>query len=872
MANRLISLICIAVLVSFAHGAVPAVTSNNSGTVVNAAFSLGYVFTVNQNQELTALGQFDVAGNGAVATAKVALFNWSTGAKLVETTLAGAVLEETGVYDTHFKSLPTAIALTPGTQYLIAVEAAPNDFVYDSAKQGMMTLNSAVDWIAGRATALGSPAMPTTATSATFSIVRTAEVNGSYFGPNMKLLSNPTSPVSDVSIVSPASRLIVQRTSTDTGDIPLAGRCSSTADAVEARAVVMPGSGNSGSSTAWQVVDASPVAGNFSGTLRHVPAGGWYQLEMRSVTNGSPGLTAVREKVGVGDIYVTAGQSNSANYGDGGYVVSDDRVCARTAVTGSQWILAADPIPIAGGSGGCVWTRLGDMLAAADHIPVGFISVGVGSTQVGQWVPGTANYENLLKPAIQSFPVNGFRAVLWHQGESDSIAAVSAATYASRLTSIIAQSRLDAGWSIPWYVAEASFHPTPTLSLEEPVAAGQRAAVHADPLVFLGPSTDEFHLEDASGGKLRDAVHFNNVGLRAHAAQWRDLLRGTTALAPRNGHFEDNRTLSITNLGPLADGAVHLVTTTTNTDSPSVLGWRILSASGTAAAEGAHGFHNPAAGSFVHAADSNNGGVLPNMAGRHVAMLNGGSAGDYFLHSTRALAQASTYYTLRASVGVRDQPLSYGNLRLELTANGVVVAAKTFTKAMLDTMRGGDSAGTFTAVSVHWTTGQTIAPNQPLAIRVVKEGGPGTVVDFDRVELTSSPTVDYETWIGNPAFRIGVTDRDFDDDPDGDLLPNGIEAWFGTDPGTCNPGLAAAAFQVSSMSFTHPQNPTAPVGLSGFYQWSPNLVDWSTSGDGAAGGASVTLSPTTLGNLTTVQAVASEPMPQLFFRVAVRRN
>jgi hypothetical protein len=179
----LIALACLALMSAPAGAAVTVVTSNSAGNKVNFPFSLGYRFTVTENLNLTALGQFDIEGDGFNAAAKIALFNWDTGAKLVETTLAGAVLEETGFYDTHFVTVPT-LTLTTGVNYLVAVEAAGNGFVYGN---NIMTFDSSVDWIEGRATPVGSPAMPATADGTSFSIARTDEPDGSYFGPNMKL-------------------------------------------------------------------------------------------------------------------------------------------------------------------------------------------------------------------------------------------------------------------------------------------------------------------------------------------------------------------------------------------------------------------------------------------------------------------------------------------------------------------------------------------------------------------------------------------------------------------------------------------------------------------------------------------------------------
>jgi hypothetical protein len=846
----------------------PAATSNIAGNSnVALPFSLGHVFTVSQVVDVTALGQFDVLGNGAVGTAKVTLFNWDSGAKLAETTLTGATLEETGFYDTHFVDI-TPVSLSPGIRYLLATEVTANDFVYGN---GIMTFDPAIQWEAGRATPVNSPAMPATANGSTFPIERNVEASGSYFGPNLKLAS--TTPPSGIALTAPTSRSIFQRTESNVGTIPLSGTYSGTPSEIQARAVVMTGGGNSGTTTDWQTIASTPSGGAFSGTLGNVPAGGWYQVEVRGVTAGIPGTAVVSKKIGVGDIYLTCGQSNSANYGQGGYTAGDDRVCARTSVAGSSWILAADPLPIAGGSGGSVWTRLGDLLAATENIPIGFIAVGVGSTQVSEWIPGSSNYNSLLKPSLQSFPARGFRAVLWHQGESDAIANTIAATYASRLNSVIAQSRIDAAWQVPWYIAEAAFHPFTTLSQEERVAAGQRQVTHADPLVFFGPTTDAFHLEDASGGKLVDTVHFNNAGLLDHAGQWRDILRGTSSLTPRNGGFEDNRTPGITGLGPLGDGASHIVNTTTDTYSPLVLGWRILGTSGSTAADGSNGFFNPAAGTYAGAVDSLNGGVLPGMSGKHVAMLDGGSAGNHFLQSTRMSAQARTKYSLTVAIGVRDNPANFGTARLEITANGVAVASAAFNKAALDALHGGDAAGTFTDASVSWTTGATVGLDQAIAIRIVKEGGGGKVIDFDKVRLIASPAADFSAWIGNPAFGIAEGNRGFDADPDGDHLTNGVEAWFGTHPGESGVGITNVASDGTKTTFTHPRNTSPPDDIRGSYLWSPDLDSWyATDGsDGPPDGPTVTVAATTVSAMTTVEASASETLRRLFLRAQVEQ-
>jgi Carbohydrate esterase, sialic acid-specific acetylesterase len=669
-----------------------------------------------------------------------------------------------------------------------------------------------------------------------------------------------------VTISGPTSRHIVQRSSGNTGNLGVSGTYTGAPERIEARAVVMGGAGNSGTSTDWQTIQTSPGGGSFTGTLTDVAAGGWYQLEVRAITAGSPGAVATLTKVGVGDIYLTAGQSNSANYGGSAYTPADDRVSTRTSVSAASWRQGYDPQPLAGGTGGSVWSRLGDQLAAADDIPIGFICVGVGATQVSQWVPGTANYDNLLKPALQSLGASGCRAVLWHQGESDSLASVTAITHATRLNSMITQSRTDAGWTVPWYLAEASFHPDSNLTQEEPVCAGQRLAVFGDANVFLGPTTDAFHLEDAAGGKLSDSVHFNAAGLSDHATQWRDILRGTTTATPRNGNFEDNRDPAITGLTALADGAGHVVDIS-NLDSPSVIGWRVLSANGQTAADGSNGFHNPTTGTYAAAIDTTNSGVLPHMDGRHVAVLDGGSANNSFLHTTRATLDPNTRYTLTVALGVRDIASTFGNARLDILADGIVVATATFDKSALDALHGGDASGSFNDATLSYVTGASVTPNQSLALRIAKVGGVSTVLDFDNVRFSAH--TGYEAY--QMRYWGSTTHPDSSEslDPDNDGLTNQQEFAFGLNPisgSSVNPILVALNKTTGQFSYQR----LAASGLTYRILTSTTLAADSWTEDVDATAAQVAGATDGNGNQTVVVTLSGAPLtePKRFVRVA----
>lgn len=338
---------------------------------------------------------------------------------------------------------------------------------------------------------------------------------GSYSVKNLQVLIRP----SGLSVDSSLQRAIFQRDEQNSAAIPLQGLVdASTAASIEARAV--PRAGFSGIATGWVTVDSSLQSGVWDGSLDL--SAGWYDIEVRSI-DGAGNVVDERtvDRVGVGEVFVIAGQSNSANYGNPTLSAQDDRVSAFDL---ANWQGANDPMPIADGSGGSPWPALGDMLTEELDVPVGFVSVGWGGTSAAQWEPGAPGPDseplyNRLQDALTALGPDGARAVLWHQGEADNALNTSSAAYEASLETIIAQSRIDAGYDVPWGIALASF-----ISLGNPndanVTGAQQEVIDDDPLNFLGAATD-----DLGGPAWRwDGIHFNEAGLREHAQRWFDQL------------------------------------------------------------------------------------------------------------------------------------------------------------------------------------------------------------------------------------------------------------------------------------------------------------------------------------------------------------
>ena len=319
---------------------------------------------------------------------------------------------------------------------------------------------------------------------------------------------------------SPLERQVFQRGADDVGQVAIAGTLPDGAEAVEARAVLPQGAPRGKAADWTPIADAKTPrpteAGKFNGSLP-LAAGGWYRLEVRARKGDEVIAQAVLEKVGIGDVFVTAGQSNSANFGQVRQAAKDGRV---VYFDGKSYLPAKDPIPGGFGGGGTPWPILGDLLAKQWNVPICFRSSTLTFTPVSQWLPDARhNQYPTLVERVKQFGPHGVRAVLWHQGESDSLARTSAEEYRARLTRVIQSMRKDIGYDVDWFVAETSFHPGAAKPQQEPVAEGQRL-LWKSKAAFPGPATD-----DLLGKEYRhDGVHFTEKGLRVHAQRWFDAI------------------------------------------------------------------------------------------------------------------------------------------------------------------------------------------------------------------------------------------------------------------------------------------------------------------------------------------------------------
>ena len=317
--------------------------------------------------------------------------------------------------------------------------------------------------------------------------------------------SGPTPSELMVTIQSPDEHQIIQRDEYNKAVFPVSGSTKYTVDLIEGRYITL----ETGFESEW-VSLAVPLSSNFYGTIE-VPTG-WHRLELRFMNEGTQVALHTVNPVGVGEVFIVAGQSNSANSGDAPLTPTDSRVSTWGP---SGWRFGYDPQPAATDNRGSPWPVAGDLLASRYDVPIGFLSVGYGGTQVDRWVPSQNDLFPRITDALDAVEPNGARAILWHQGESNA-GGTAAEDYARMLGEVVLGSREYAGYEIPWIVARVSFVPNGDPVKMGWIIDGQNAVIDEDPLTFQGPYTD-----DLNGTQWRyDTIHFNEAGLREHASRW----------------------------------------------------------------------------------------------------------------------------------------------------------------------------------------------------------------------------------------------------------------------------------------------------------------------------------------------------------------
>lgn len=241
----------------------------------------------------------------------------------------------------------------------------------------------------------------------------------------------------------------------------------------------------------------------------------------------------------VGELFLVSGQSNSTTHGEAA-TSSANSLNRAIDPTNRSWVPLNDPMPYASNwtnspwnktyTGGSPWPSFADELSRTLQVPVGVVSVGWGGSAVAWWKPNDDHqFFARLVLGAQAFPSCGFRAVLWHQGESDSVGKTSATDYQASLQTVVSSFRSSTGCQQNWIIARATYNypeawsevwgPTNTedvaIAAQTEIRKAQNNFAH-QPTFKPGPDTDML-----IGPTYRwDKTHLTVAGLKLHGTLW----------------------------------------------------------------------------------------------------------------------------------------------------------------------------------------------------------------------------------------------------------------------------------------------------------------------------------------------------------------
>ncbi len=355
-----------------------------------------------------------------------------------------------------------------------------------------------------------------------------------------------------LSIAFPMERQVFQRDNTDHAFIQITGNFTVEYDSIQAQVTVRPGT-TKGTNTGWKTINYRDAAKPyFYGKLQ--AEGGWYSLEVRAMKNGTVVGTASRDRVGIGEVFVIAGQSNSTGtttfiennvkYGVGFDNTEDRSMIMHYANKFNNY--GSLPIGFSQMNASVVpndtvfigpfqiapwcWGRFAEGMVDSLNVPILLYGAGFGGTSV-LWWKESANGEHVsvspehfvkeqyghpygaLKSVLSYYAsLTGLRAVLWHQGEADH--SMTGTNYTNNLNSVIERSRVHSDHSnLAWVVARATW----SQGNAPHIIVAQNNVINADPNVFAGPETDNLF-----GYTYRsDNIHLDkDIGLSSHSDYW----------------------------------------------------------------------------------------------------------------------------------------------------------------------------------------------------------------------------------------------------------------------------------------------------------------------------------------------------------------
>lgn len=351
--------------------------------------------------------------------------------------------------------------------------------------------------------------------------------------------------------------MIIQRGADGFGSAVFAGEYRWKDEAVVARVV---SEDNNLMVVPWQVCEVKD--GEWRTELR-IPQGGLYRVEARLAgelqtpqNNGYDWreLIACASHVGVGDVFVMAGQSNMSGYAkDPAY--DPPELGVHMFDNSGHWTIAAHPMcsvpnpiypnndPASGVSPGLAF---GKMMRRELGVPVGIVTASLGGSSLESWNPAEENpflYHSMVSKLEE---VGNFTAMLWYQGCNETTEDEEAQTYLEKFKQTVTLWREKFGdFSI--VTCQLNRHAWKEEDRDRNwgiVREAQRQAARVIPGVFVVPTVDMYTsdgIHNSSGACIIIGERMASALLKGHYGR-------PGVFAPNINHIKrlDSRTIMLT--------------------------------------------------------------------------------------------------------------------------------------------------------------------------------------------------------------------------------------------------------------------------------------------------------------------------------------
>ena len=262
----------------------------------------------------------------------------------------------------------------------------------------------------------------------------------------------------------------------------------------------------------WELTSVSSD-GTFSHTFQNVPAGGPYRIETGlRMAGGDPSHDwdfrgDMIHHIGVGDLFVIAGQSNAVGYGKD-YIFDPPELGIHMLRASGRWDLATHPLGDStdtvheentdfSNTGHSPYIAFAKKIREKTGYPIGLLPTALGGSCLRQWDTDQEGFLWREMMSVIEMAGGKIAAVLWYQGCTDGDTLEQSEAYLETFTKIVNRTReaLKAP-RLPWFTVQANRQMSPScLKPDHDLYWGlmreaQRRAALTVPYVYIIPSQD----------------------------------------------------------------------------------------------------------------------------------------------------------------------------------------------------------------------------------------------------------------------------------------------------------------------------------------------------------------------------------------------